>query len=106
MGLVLYRSIRRKNEEVLWPHIPQRYRAGFYQASQWADLEGLEDVHRGRNLEVKPFAIAGAQKFAEEPETDVLRDIGVDVSTRSPPTSRSISPGTRTSPRSRRTTLR
>ena len=106
MGLVLYRSIRRKNEEVLWPHIPQRYRAGFYQASQWADLEGLEDVHRGRNLEVKPFAITGAQKFAEEPETDVLRDIGVDVSTRSPPTSRSISPGTRTSPRSRRTTLR
>ena len=79
MGMVLYRSIRRKNEEVLWPHIPQRYRAGFYQASQWANLEGLEDIQRGRNLEVKPFAIAGAQKFAEEPEADVLRDLGVDV---------------------------
>ncbi len=79
MGMVLYRSIRRKNEEVLWPHIPQRYRAGFYQASQWADLEGLVDVQRGRNLEVKPFAIAGAQKFSTEPETDVLRDLGVDV---------------------------
>ena len=79
MGMVLYRSIRRKNEEVLWPHIPQRFRAGFYQASQWADLEGLEGVRRGRNLEVKPFAIVGAQKFAKEPETDVLRDLGVDV---------------------------
>ena len=79
MGIVLYRSIRRKNEEVLWPHIPQRFRAGFYQASQWANLEGLEDIQRGRNLEVKPFAIAGAQRFAEEPEADVLRDLGVDV---------------------------
>ncbi len=79
MGMVLYRSIRRKNEEVLWPHIPQRFRAGFYQASQWADLEGLEGLQRGRNLEVKPFAIAGAQRFAEEPEADVLRDVGVDV---------------------------
>jgi len=79
MGIVLYRSIRRKNEEVLWPHIPQRFRAGFYQASQWADLEGLEGVHRGRNLEVKPFAIAGAQRFADQPEADVIRDLGVDV---------------------------
>ena len=79
MGLVLYRRIRRKNEDVFWPHIPQRFRAGIDQASQYADLVGLEGLRRGRNIEFKPFAIAGAQKLAEEPETDVLRDFGVDL---------------------------
>jgi hypothetical protein len=79
MGLVLYRRIRRKNEDVFWPHIPKRFRAHVTQASQYADLTGLEDMRRGRNIEFKPFAIAGAQKTAAEPETDVLRDFGVDL---------------------------
>ena len=79
MGVVLYRRIRRKNEDVFWPHIPQRFRAGMDQASQYADLAGLTDLRRGRNIEFKPFAIAGAQKLVEDPETDVLRDFGMDV---------------------------
>jgi hypothetical protein len=79
MGLVLYRRIRRKNEDVFWPHMPQRFRAHISQASQFANLEGLRDLRRGRNIEFKPFAIAGAQKTADEPETDVLRDFGVDL---------------------------
>jgi hypothetical protein len=79
MGLVLYRRIRRKNEDVFWPHIPQRFRAHIAQASQYADLVGLEDLHRGRNIEVKPYAIAGAQKLTSEPEADVLRDFGMDL---------------------------
>ena len=79
MGLVLYRRIRRKNEDVFWPHMPQRFRAHISQASQFANLEGLEDLRRGRNIELKPFAIGGAQKTAAEPETDVLRDFGLDV---------------------------
>ena len=79
MGLVLYRRIRRKNEDVFWPHIPKRFRAHISQASQYADLVGLTDLRRGRNLEFKPFAIAGAQKLDSEPETDVLRDFGLDV---------------------------
>lgn len=77
MGIAIRRAIRRKNEEVFWPHIPQEYRSGFMTVSQYATLTGLQDLRRGRYMEVKPFAIAGVQRNAGEPR-DVLDDIGVD----------------------------
>jgi len=77
MGLAIRRAIRRKNEEVYWPHIPQEYRSGFMTASQYATLTGLENVRRGRYMELKPYSILGAQKNAGE-ERDALEDIGVD----------------------------
>ena len=79
MGFAVYRSIRRKNEEVTWPHIPQQYKSGIFQVSQYAKLEGLQNLKAGRHLEVKPFAIAGAQKTAGVEDTDVLDDVGLDV---------------------------
>ena len=78
MGIAFSRSIRRKNEEVFWPHIGQRYRGGISQVSRYATLTGLEGLHRGRYAEVKPFATGGAQKNGDE-DTDFLDDIGVDV---------------------------
>jgi hypothetical protein len=89
MGVAFYRFIRRKNEEVTWPHIPIRYTGvadgGMDQASQFAALQGLENLRPGRHIEVKPFGILGAQKRAGSPaaaaeaDTDVLDEIGVDV---------------------------
>jgi len=83
MGVAVYRSIRRKNEEVTWPHIPVTYtgnlEGGMDQASQFATLEGLEGLRPGRHIEVKPFAIAGAQKRPDLEDTEVLNDLGVDV---------------------------
>jgi hypothetical protein len=79
MGIALYRSIRRKNEEVFWPHIGQRYRAGIAQVSQYGTLVGLEGIERGRYIQVEPFAIAGAQKFAGDAESEFVNDIGLDV---------------------------
>ena len=35
MGVAFYRSIRRKNEELTWPHIAQRYSGGIFQVSQY-----------------------------------------------------------------------
>ncbi len=78
MGIAISRAIRRKNEEVFWPHIGQLYRSGISQVSRYATLTGLEGLHRGRYAEVKPFAIAGAQKNGDE-DTDFLDDVGVDV---------------------------
>jgi hypothetical protein len=78
MGIALRRAIRRKNEQVFWPHIPQRFRNGITQVSQFATLTGLEDLRRGRHMEFKPFVIAGVQKQASEPDTDVLDDLGID----------------------------
>jgi len=66
MGVAFYRSIRRKNEEVTWPHIPLAYtgtlEGGMDQASRFAPLTGLEGLRPGRHVEVKPFGIVGAQK--------------------------------------------
>jgi hypothetical protein len=78
MGIAIRRAIRRKNEQVFWPHIPQRYRSGITQVSQFATLDGLQDLRRGRHMELKPFVIGGVQKHAHATETDVLRDVGLD----------------------------
>ena len=78
MGIAFRRAIRRKNEEVMWPHISQDFRGGITNVSQYATLRGLRDLRKGRHMELKPFAIAGAQKFGDADDTDVLKDMGVD----------------------------
>ena len=78
MGIAFFRSIRRKNEQVYWPHIGQEYRTGIRQVSRYARLTGLEDLRRARHVEVKPYGIAGAAKEADrEGTTDA--DWGLDV---------------------------
>jgi len=77
MGIAIRRAIRRKNEDVYWPHIPQEFRGGITNVSQFATLTGLRDLRKGRYMELKPFAIGGAQKLGES-DTDFLDDIGVD----------------------------
>ncbi len=79
MGIAFYRSIRRKNEDAYWPHIPQRFRAGISQVSQYARLTGLRELRRGRYIEIKPYGIAGGQRAATDPETDFVRDAGLDL---------------------------
>lgn len=78
MGIAFYRSIRRKNEEVTWPHIGQQYRSGIFQVSRYATLVGLESLQRARHVEVKPYAIGGRQSLAGT-QTETLSDAGVDV---------------------------
>jgi hypothetical protein len=83
MGVAFYRSIRRKNEEVTWPHIPLAFtgtlEGGMDQASQFGTLTGLQGLRPGRHIEVKPFAITGAQKVAGDDETQTTGDVGLDV---------------------------
>jgi len=79
MGIAFERSIRRKNESVFWPHIGQEYRSGISQVSQYATLTGLQNIRRGRHVEVKPYAIGGGQKFAGDTETNGDAKAGVDV---------------------------
>ncbi len=83
MGVAFYRSIRRKNEEVTWPHIPLAYagtlEGGMDQASRFGALTGLDGLNPGRHLEVKPFGIFGGQKRAGDEETTVTDEVGLDV---------------------------
>jgi hypothetical protein len=78
MGIAIRRAIRRKNEQVMWPHISQDFRGGMTNVSQYATLRGLRDLRKGRYMELKPFAIGGAQKFAGDVDTNVLDDVGID----------------------------
>lgn len=77
MGIAFRRAIRRKNEEVFWPHIPQQFRGGMTNVSQYATLTGLRELRKGRYMELKPFAIAGRSKIAGQ-ETSGLEDVGLD----------------------------
>ena len=79
MGIAFQRSIRRKNETVLWPHIGQDFVGGIAQASQYATLTGLKDVRRGHRLEVKPFATLGGQQLAGEPDFERQSKTGLDL---------------------------
>ena len=82
MGILLERTIRRKNEMVYFPHIGQEFRSALTQVSQYATLTGLEGLRRGRYMEVKPFAIAGRSALGRragiDPETETLTDLGLD----------------------------
>ena len=64
-GLMLSRMINRKNERVMWPRIGLGRGSSFgalATVSEYGVLTGLKDIRRGRNLEVKPFAITDVQR--------------------------------------------
>ena len=82
MGILVERTIRRKNEMVYFPHVGQEFRQGLTQVSQYATLTGLEGLRRGRYMEVKPFAISGRSVLGRRgdvaPATETLNDLGLD----------------------------
>ena len=85
MGIAFSRSIRRKNETVLWPYIGREYRSGIAQVSQYATLLGLEGIRRGRHLEVKPYASLGGQQPEGETGLEGQGKAGADLKYRVTP---------------------
>ncbi|MEL7122388.1 MAG: DUF5916 domain-containing protein [Bacteroidota bacterium] len=88
-GLMLSRMINRKNERVIWPDIGLEYgsaAAGFpaiAAISQYGIVKGLKNIRRGKNIEIKPYVIFGADKVRptlSERQTDngFNMDAGVD----------------------------
>lgn len=87
-GLFLRRKINRKNETLNWPLIPLTYGSGYSDdirtVSRYGRLTGLKNIRRGKNIEIKPYVIAGAQNVRpdlafKDTESDLTRDMGVDV---------------------------
>ncbi|NNE35298.1 MAG: carbohydrate binding family 9 domain-containing protein [Rhodothermales bacterium] len=86
-GLMLSRMINRKNERSIWPPIGLEFGSSFTAlaaVSQYGTLKGLKNVRRGKNIEIKPYVIVGAQKLREdlaieETESDFTQDLGVDI---------------------------
>jgi hypothetical protein len=81
-GFNIFRSIRRKNEDVLWSSW-SRNNEGFNRVSRAGHLEGLADLPRaGVNLEFKPYVLAGTtNEPGADPEftTDQQFDVGFDA---------------------------
>jgi hypothetical protein len=63
-GIALARSRPGNNEESYWPYITQRIQ-GF--VPQFATLEGLERIARGRNMQFMPYATFGSARVLETP---------------------------------------
>lgn len=70
-GLQITRRITRKNEEADWAPLPQRF--SNWRMSLAGTLTGLENIHQGRNLKVKPFVSSGVT------QSRTTYDGGVDV---------------------------
>lgn len=62
-GIAVARSIARNSELSFWPHITRQVQ-GF--ANQMATLEGLERIHRGRNIQLIPYGFAARSKFLDD----------------------------------------
>ena len=78
-GLNLFRKLRRANEESNWAPLPRRY--NMTRISVAGTLTGLEGISQGRNLKVKPFAVAGftQQRSGDDLETNFDPDGGFDA---------------------------
>ena len=74
-GINFTRRIRRRNEDAMWAPVPRQYRV--YRFSLAGTLEGLRSLPRGRNLWLKPYALADRIGGAAGPST--TGDVGLDV---------------------------
>lgn len=76
-GLNLLRRIRRKNEDATWAPMDRQWQ--IYVSSRAGTLEGLNGLRTGRNLSVKPFALASNPSGELQDGVDNEYDAGVDL---------------------------
>lgn len=69
-GFNISRTIQRKLEEVRWTGA--RFQTQFYQVSESGEITGLEDLHQGVGLDVRPF-VAQRWLHTEPDGNDVVR---------------------------------
>jgi Domain of unknown function (DUF5916) len=62
-GLNMTRRVFRLNEESQWAPVPPRYNAARTEFA--GTLVGLENIHQGRNLKIKPYIAAGTTQIRE-----------------------------------------
>ncbi len=89
-GINFQRTVRRKNEEILWAG--WRRNQGVFRPQNAGQLTGLENMNQGIGLEVKPYVTAQPTRrwINGSPENTFDYDAGFDISY-------SVTPGVRTS---------
>jgi len=78
-GLNFQRTIARKSESVFWAPIPREYT--LTRVSLAGALTDLESLDRGRDLRIKPYALAGGRSEVDRGVSDrsTNQDVGLDV---------------------------
>ena len=80
-GLNLLRRVRRKNEDSNWSPLPRRFRTPT--GSLAGTLVGLENIHQGRNLKIKPYVSSGITQVNNTANSGVYstlkHDGGIDL---------------------------
>ncbi len=77
-GVNMNRRTLRVNENSSWSPIPVRYSVS--RMSLAGTLQGLENIHQGRNLKIKPFVTAGVTETRNRsPERKNKVDGGLDL---------------------------
>lgn len=66
-GVNLIRRVRRVNETSYWAPLERQYRV--HRMSRAGTLTGLEGLHQGRNLLIKPFALGGTSSGHQVPSS-------------------------------------
>ncbi|MBW3535380.1 MAG: carbohydrate binding family 9 domain-containing protein, partial [Gemmatimonadetes bacterium] len=75
-GMNLFRRVKRRNEDAMWAALPRQFRP--YKFSLAGTLTGVRVGEPGRNLGVKPYALASATGGGAV-EGATTGDVGVDV---------------------------
>ncbi|NNF27409.1 MAG: carbohydrate binding family 9 domain-containing protein, partial [Gemmatimonadetes bacterium] len=76
-GLNLLRRIRRKNEDATWAPMDRQW--PLYTVSRAGRLEGIRGIQPGRNLYIKPYALAGEPSGSLLTSTDTQLEGGLDL---------------------------
>jgi hypothetical protein len=64
-GVMLGRIIQRNNEFAMWPFVSRKRLPQF--VAQYADLEGLENISPGRNLQFIPYGLFSRSRYLDQP---------------------------------------
>ncbi|MBL0169957.1 MAG: carbohydrate binding family 9 domain-containing protein [Gemmatimonadaceae bacterium] len=78
-GINFIRRVRRVNETSYWAPLERQYR--LHRMSKAGTIEGLSGLKQGRNLQVKPYALASNSIGAQVPSASLgsKGDIGGDI---------------------------
>ena len=76
-GIGFKRNIPRKNEEVYWPFVAND--SSWYRPAELGQLHGLRGVQPGRNLQLRPYALAGGSRDVAAATNAGRREAGFDM---------------------------
>jgi len=78
-GFNVLRRVRRTNESSYWSPLDRQYR--IHRMSRAGTLTGLEGLHQGRNLQLKPYVVGSNSRGAQVPSSSFggSADAGADL---------------------------